>query len=364
MSMLEEFYDICLDNDFDDVVVHDNVIYCNIRSFDNRYHLQAVQKSNTLELSLSDCMVFDVTPEVLEFLKNHGEMSYPICRTVRSTDEIQDKLDELQSTADDLFGFCHDLAERRHTEFSAESALQSVFSLRDTPLEIAQLDPRAAYEMRAKSVLWYPSAGKDFRDLIFCSGEYPGIGITPELFVHTDCMPDFDLDIPGTVYKDRHTAVTLYKEREFDCLTVPQMEFAHWKSHDAGRIILYRAEIISDRFGKIEKPLIYVVCENEWFAAEFLIPNRITVETVCHVRYGSGFGGAATSGAWLLNVLKILRTRCFISDPIPEMQDGDYTVMKKYPQLAGECAEFEPQLEIDGKIWSNHGEVTVYAIRL
>ena len=45
MSMLEEFYDICLDNDFDDVVVHDNVIYCNIRSFDHRYRLQAVQKT-------------------------------------------------------------------------------------------------------------------------------------------------------------------------------------------------------------------------------------------------------------------------------------------------------------------------------
>ena len=36
MSMLEEFYDICLDNDFDDVVVHDNVIYCNIRSLSPR----------------------------------------------------------------------------------------------------------------------------------------------------------------------------------------------------------------------------------------------------------------------------------------------------------------------------------------
>ncbi len=363
MSMLEEFYNICLENDFDDIRINGNVLNCDVRSFDHRYHLQAVQKKSTLELFLEDNVPFDVTPEVLDLLKNHGEMSYPICRTVRSTDEIQDKLDELQSAADDLLGFCRDLAERRHTEVSAESALQCNFSLRDTPQEIAQLDPRAAYEMRAKRVLWYPSAGNDFRDLIFCSGEYPGIDITPELFVHTDCMPDFDLDTPGAVYKDRHTAVTLYKEREFDRMTVPQMEFAHWKSHDAGRIILYRAEIISDRFGKIEQHLLYVVCENEWFAAEFLIPNRIAVETVCRVRYGSGFGGAAASGAWLLNVLKILRTRYFISDPLPKMQDGDHAVMKKYPQLAGECAEFEPQQEIDGKIWSNHGDVTVYAIR-
>ena len=363
MSMLEEFYDICLDNDFDDVVVHDNVIYCNIRSFDHRYRLQAVQKNNTLELTLSDRTAFDITLEVLEFLKNHGEMSYPIYRTVRSTDEIQDKLDELQSVADDLFGLCCDLAERRHTAVSAERALQCNFSLRDTPQEIAQLDPRAAYEMRAQRVLWYPSAGNDCRDLLFCSGEYPEINIAPELFIHTDCMPDFDLDTPGIVYKDHHTAVTLYKEREFDRMTVPQTEFAHWKSCEAGRIILYRAEIISDRFGKIEKPLIYVICENEWFAAAFLIPNRIAVETVCRVRYGSGFGGAAASGAWLLNTLKILRTRYFISDPISEKEAGDYTVLEKYPQLAGVPAELATQLEIDGKLWSNHGDVTVYEVR-
>lgn len=363
MSMMNDLHNTCLENDFDDIRISGNVLDCNIRSFDNRYHLQAVRKNNFLELALSDRTAFEVTPEVLDFLKNHGESTYPLCRSIRSSKEIQDTLDELQSAADDLFGFCRDLAECRHTDISAESALQSNFSLRDTPQELAQLDPRAAYEMYAKRTLWYPSAGQDFRDLIFCSGEYPEISIAPELFIHTDCMPDFDLDTPGIVYKDPHTTVTLCKEREFDRLTVPQTEFAHWKSQDAGRIILYRTEVISDRFGKIERPLIYVVCENEWFAAEFLVPNRIAVETICHVRYGSGFGGAAASGAWLLDTLKILRTRCFISDPIPEMQDSDHAVMKKYPQLAGECAEFEPQQEIDGKIWSNHGDVTVYAIR-
>jgi hypothetical protein len=359
--MLKEFYNICLDNDFDDIEINGSILNCNIRSFDNRYHLVAIQKNNILELSLSDGMVFHVTPEVLDFLQKHGEKSYPICRTVHSTGEIQNTLDELQSAADDLFGFSRDLSEYRHTGISAESALQCNFSLRDTPQELAQLDPRAAWEMRAKHTLWYPSAGNDFRDLIFCSGEYPEINIAPELFIHTDCMPDFDLDVPNVVYKDRRTAVTLYKEREFERLTVPQTEFAHWESPEAGRIILYRAEIISDRFGKIERPLIYVICENEWFAAEFLIPNRITVETICHVRYG--FGGAAASGAWLLNVLKILRTRCFISDPIPEMQNGDYAVLKKYPQFAGIRAGLEPQVEIDGKLWANHGDVTVYEVR-
>ena len=216
--------------------------------------------------------------------------------------------------------------------------------------------------MHAKRTLWYPSADRDFRDLVFCSGEYPGIDIAPELFVHTDCKPNFDLDAPGTVYEDPHTRVTLHKERDFDRLAVPRREFAHWTSYEAGRILLYRAEIASDRFGRIDRPLIYAVCENEWFAAEFLAPNRIAADTVCHVRYGSGFGGAAASGAWLTHALKLLHSRHFISDPSLEMQSADEDVLWKYPQLAGVPAELVPGTVIPGRLWSNHGDVTVYEV--
>ena len=363
MDMLNELYKSCLDNDFDDMQCCGATLSCNIRSFDNHYHLQAVQKDDILELSLSDRLGFRITPGVLDFLKKHGESAYPLFRTITDINLLQDVLDELQSAADDLFGFCRDLAENRHTETSAEYALQKNFSLRDAPQELAMLDPRAAWEMRSKRVLWYPSAGNDFRDMIFCSGRYPDITLAPELFIHTDCHPDFDFDLPGVVYEDHHTTVRLHKEREFDRLTVPQMEFAHWSSPDSGRIILYQAEIASDRFGKIVRPLIYAVCENEWVAAEFLVPNRIAAETVCHVRYGSGFGGAAASGAWLRQALKILHTRTFISDPVPEMQYGDLQVLDKYPQLGGIPAELVPQMDIDGRLWSNHGDVTVYEVK-
>ena len=71
----------------------------------------------------------------------------------------------------------------------------------------------------------------------------------------------------------------------------------------------------------------------------FLIPNRIAVETVCHVRYGFGFGGAASSGAWLLHALKILHTGTFISDPLPEMQSGDQQ-LQITPRQAGSQKRF------------------------
>ena len=45
------------------------------------------------------------------------------------------------------------------------------------------------------------------------------------------------------------------------------------------------------------------------------------------------------------------------------MQGADLQVLEKYPQLAGFPAELTPELEIAGKLWSNHGDVTVYAVR-
>ena len=361
--MLEQLYSLCRNDFFDAVTVNGDTLVCEIPSFDERYRLEAVETGGVLDLELADCAPLAVTPEVLDFLRQHGETAYPLRRRVAAADEIQDALDDLESAADDLFGFAHDLAETRHTPESAEAALAANFALRDTPREHSQLDSRAAGEMREKRTLWYPSAGQDFRDLVFCSGEYPGIGAAPELFVHTDCLPGFDLDAPGTVHADRHTEVTLHMEREFDRFAAPRRKFAHWDCEDAGRIILYRAEVVSDRFGRIVRPVIYAVCENEWFAAEFLAPNRIAVDTVCHVRYGNGFGGAVASGAWLLRTLKVLHARHYLSDPAGlEMLDADEEVLCRYPQLAGVPAELRPGTVVPGRLWSNHGDVTVYDV--
>lgn len=361
--MLERLYRICLDNDFDGVTVNGGTLECRVPSFAERYRLEARERGGVLEIDLADCAPLAATPEVLAFLRRHDEPRYPLRRTVASPEEIQDALDDLQSAADDLFGFSHDLAEARHTSASADAALEANFALRDTPFEISQLDCRAAGMMHDRRTLWYPSAGDDFRDLIFCSGRYPGIDLAPELFVHTDCSVRFDLDSPGRVHEDAHTAVTLHPDREFDRMTVPHREFAHWECEDAGRVRLYRAEIVSDRFGTITRPLIYAVCENEWFAAEFLAPNRVAVDTVCHVRYGNGFGGAVASGAWLLRALKLLRTRHYLSDPALGMQDADEEVLRRYPQLAGAPVRLVPGKTIPGKFWSKHGDVTVYEVR-
>ena len=322
--MLKQLFDTCIDNDFDDVEFDGDGLTCNIRSFDSRYRLAATARGGVIELALADRAPLAAAPEVLAFFDRHGEPTYPLRRTVDSPEDIQDALDDLQSAADDLFCFAHDLAEARHTPVSADAALACNFSLRDTPLEYSQLDSLFAGTMRDRRTLWVPAAGNDFRDLVAW-----GFDRSVELFVHTDRAPGFDLDAPGQVYEDAHNRATLRFEKEFDRLTVPDA-----RDENAGRVLLYRAEIVSERFGKSEKPLIHVVCGDAWFAAEFLVHNRIAVETVFDLR-----GGA---GAWLTHALKILHTKRFITAAPPET-GADENVLRKYPQLAGVTAALVPE---------------------
>ena len=116
IMMLERLHHICLDNFFDDVTVNGSTLECDVRSFDERYHLEAREQNGVLEIDLEDCKPLPVTPEVLAFLRRHNERCYPLRRTVTSLEDIQDALDDLESAADDLFGFSHDLVARREID--------------------------------------------------------------------------------------------------------------------------------------------------------------------------------------------------------------------------------------------------------
>ena len=366
MSLIKDVYDACVENYFDDIKQKEQAISCKVKSFDELYLLEANQCGESVVLKLSDSRDFDLSPQAFVFLQEHGETEYPLQRKINSAEEIQDALDELQSAADDLLGFARDIAENRHTLQSAEAALQCNYDLRDTPQETSQLDSLAAEWMRIFRTLWYPSAGGDLRDLLFLSGKYPHIDIAPQLFIHTDCSPesaDFDIDKCGVIFDDQHTKIELQPDREFDRLDLPRRQFASLDCANAGRIILYQVKIASDRFGEITRPLIYAVCENEWFAANVLAPNRIALDAVCHVRYGGGFGGALSNGAWLINTLRSLRAKYFISDPVLDYVDGDRNVLSTFPQLNGVPAELDrPITTINSRNWSGHGDVTIYEL--
>ena len=362
----ERLIAVCRGNFFDDIAVAGNRLSCTIPSFDARYHLEARAEHGMVTLRLSDVRPAELDCDCARFLAAHGETDYPLTRRERRDADWQEVLDDLQSAADDLFGLLHDLAEARHQRRSADAALARAVSFRDTPYEHALLDSRLVDTLRDHRCAWYPSCDTDFRDLLFLSGEYPGIACRPELFIHTDCCPNLEFAPGQVVHEDEHTRVTLEQIDSFTALPIPELRFCHFRKPELlGKVFDCMVRVESDRFGTIRQRVVYAVCENEWFAANLLIPNRVAVEAVCHVRYGAGFGGANNSGAWLVRTLRALHAKWYVSDPSGLDHDGGNldAVFREFPQLDGIPAEFgTPAATIPGKYWSNHGDVSVYPL--
>ncbi len=222
--------------------------------------------------------------------------------------------------------------------------------------------PKLTAFLKAHRCVWYPSAGDDFRDLIFLSGKYPCIDTAPELFIHTDCSAVFMFHKKDNiVYEDGHTVIRAEKLQNFERLH-PVQEFAHFQCAKTynGRTALFQISIDSDTFGHIERKLLYAVCENEWFAGNILVPQRIPIDTICRVRYGNGFGGAVNDGSWLVPAMNILGTKNFFSDPEIDFDTPTEDVLKRYPHLDVPPVKFQPGLVIPGRLWSNCGDVTWY----
>ena len=357
---------VCRDNDFDDIRVEGPFLGCDIRSFDEKYRLEAKAENGRVTLRLSDYRRMKISPEAKDFIFDRGETDYPLVRREPRDADWQAVLDDLQSAGDDLFGLLRDISEARHRRDSARAALERAVSFRDTPAEHALLDSRLVETLRDHRCAWYPSCNEDFRDLLFLSGNYPGIDCAPELFIHTDCCPHVEFVPGGVTYEDVHTRVTLEQVDELDRLPFREARFCHFRREELfGRVFDCRVRVDSDRFGEIVRRVVYAVCENEYFAANVLIPNRVPVETVCHVRYGSGFGGANNSGAWLVRTLRALHARWYVSDRSGlDMKGGDLErVFIEYPMLDGVPAEFgPPAATIPAKYWSDHGDVSVYPV--
>lgn len=71
---------------------------------------------------------------------------------------------------------------------------------------------KASLPLQTK-LLWYPSAGCDFRDLLrfTIKHEQVNVGVQelPDLFVHTDYIPPFTNYEPGWIIDDGRTHITL-----------------------------------------------------------------------------------------------------------------------------------------------------------
>jgi len=221
-------------------------------------------------------------------------------------------------------------------------------------------------------IAWYPSAQVDFRGLLYLHPSYsklnPADGqepSSPDLFLFTDYYPwqsSTFLD-NTTIFSDDHTKVFVEKFEELPRLDLPiHDEIVDFPQGGTatGRAVFLKIRIESDILGSITYPVLYAFVENESFYCKKLIPNNTTITHIIHVRYGGGLGGGGkASGGWLLNVLKKLNCELFITDGHHGWQPGDNEALKLCPSIPRtNSSQLKPIRTIDGKLWSDHGDVS------
>lgn len=208
---------------------------------------------------------------------------------------------------------------------------------------------------------WYPSAGNDYRPLMLVHHRVnEREPMEPDLYVYTDYQPPLAIEQEKVLYQDKKTSVTVLEREELEPIYLPVMkEFMTLSvNHLHNRVFFLRLLLESAQFGSSEAHLLYVGAMNEVFCREFLLGGS-HVSHIIHVRYGSAFGGARTTGSWILNLLKELKTEYFISSMHLQVNAADSCLMDMFPEFRRKA--LQSKLEIiratAGKLWSNHGDV-------
>ena len=158
-------------------------------------------------------------------------------------------------------------------------------------------------------IAWYPSAGEDFRSLLFLHPSYskinPSIEIeppAPDLFLFTDYFPWNNSRFLDSrfIYSDDRTMVIVESMEELPVLNLPlHKEIVGFpKGLATDRIVFLKIKIDSVKLGIIYYPVLYAFAENEAFFCDKLMPCNATISHIIHVRYGGGCGGGGySSGA-------------------------------------------------------------------
>jgi hypothetical protein len=226
-------------------------------------------------------------------------------------------------------------------------------------------------------IAWYPSAGYDFRPLLYLNPKYSELISTdelempfPDIFIFTDYFPAKFSDIinQGLLIDKANTKIWVEEVEELPRLSISlSTELVNKKGNgnNYGRVFFLKVKVKSDVLGEFTYPVIYAIAENLAFYCDKLIPQKAVLSHVIHVRYGGGCGGGGSaSGTWVLNALNSLQCTWLISDGHHAWQSGDFKALELCKSLP---KTFEFQLNsirtIPGNKWSDHGDVDWYIVR-
>lgn len=243
-----------------------------------------------------------------------------------------------------------------------------------------------------KHICWYPSAGEDFKPLLFISDWYYKKNsvpmdegqVLPELFIFTDYAGfyshDTELRCYGNAYEQIQNGYckpdscfihVSYKNsstdiivKSFEKLRDLQLPFdselaAFEKGPDYNSAFLMKVEVISrinEEVKTYETSIMYVAALNELFAERVLIPNRFKTEYLIIIRYGTGFGGGNGKGfTWILSDYKELGIKYLVTSHCVQGEFSETKSDKPYPNITGIYG-------IDGKQWTKDVPVVWYKL--
>ncbi|TNF27992.1 MAG: hypothetical protein EP329_18590 [Deltaproteobacteria bacterium] len=227
---------------------------------------------------------------------------------------------------------------------------------------------------RPPRISWYPSAGEDFRDILYLSSAYAASTDSPvpapDIYLHSDYFPWTGSRFLDrlSMHDDGRTAIDVSVIEELPRLDLPLderiVDFPKG-SIATGRVIYLELRVRSTELGKYPARCLYVFAENEAFCGKMILPNKGMLSHVIHVRYGGGAGGGGkASGIWLKNVLGRLGCEFFLTDDHAQLQSGDAAALEIYPALCphGPEPSLTPIRVTPSDSWSRHGDVTWYAV--
>ena len=197
-----------------------------------------------------------------------------------------------------------------------------------------------SYLKQFKNIAWYPSAGKDALAMVCLSiKNLLPLDINkedlPDCFIFTDYYTDsegnnnhrFILDLADYEseakfsYQSVDYEATAFNVKELKPLRIPLYEdmitgYPEYRYN--GHVYVSDVLVDHPKYGKYIAKLVYVIAENTSFAINYLIKNKIKIKYAIHCRYGHGFGGGFSNGAYMFHILKDLGVEYFASD----MDDG------------------------------------------
>ena len=146
------------------------------------------------------------------------------------------------------------------------------------------------------NILWYPSAGNDYRDVIELSQERARqhkIAVLPDLMIHTDYRAN--RNFVGIQYEDSRTALEIVNSCELELI----QDIYYDRISDGGRsglvatkplIHLLDIQVTSETAGTFNKSILYFHFENINFLDQVILKNKLRISHIVKVREGAKWG--------------------------------------------------------------------------